>query len=141
MKVVMGHLRAKGIRLIIYLEDILILSLSFSEADNSTAVCYFNSFCEERSISLEAFFLPGKLNVEADEESRAASDSSDWMLCRRSFQAIDNIWATDVDLFSASWNHQHDRFISWRPQPGAWAVNAFSKNWGEFKAYGFPPSL
>jgi hypothetical protein len=61
------------------------------------------------------------------------------MLCRRSFQAIDNIWATDVDLFSASWNHQHDRFISWRPQPGAWAVNAFSKNWGEFKAYAFPP--
>ena len=125
--------------------------------DNSTAVCYINkgggtrsiglsilanllnSFCEERSISLEAFFLPGKLNVEADEESRAASDSSDWMLCRRSFQAIDNIWATDVDLFSASWNHQHDRFISWRPQPGAWAVNAFSKNWGEFKAYAFPP--
>ncbi|KZS22093.1 Uncharacterized protein APZ42_010981 [Daphnia magna] len=125
--------------------------------DNSTAVCYINkgggtrsiglsilanllnSFCEERSISLEAFFLPGKFNVEADEESRAASDSSDWMLCRRSFQAIDNIWATDVDLFSASWNHQHDRFISWRPQPGAWAVNAFSKNWGEFKAYAFPP--
>jgi hypothetical protein len=100
-----------------------------------------NSFCEERSISLEAFFLPGKLNVEADEESRAAFDSRVWMLCRRSSQAIDNMWATDLDLFSASWNHQHDRFISWWPQPGAWAVNAFSKNWGEFKAYGFPPSL
>jgi hypothetical protein len=38
MKVVMGHLRAKGIRLIIYLDDILILSRSFSEALDHCAV-------------------------------------------------------------------------------------------------------
>ena len=63
--------------------------------DNTTAICYINKgggtrssnltmmanqinkWCESKSISLEAVYLPGKLNVIADEESRALGDSSD----------------------------------------------------------------
>ena len=30
-------------------------------------------------------------------------------------------------------------FVSWFPDPGAWAVDAFSFHWREFKPYIFPP--
>jgi hypothetical protein len=36
----------------------------------------------------------------------------------------------DVDLFGSFWNAQLPRYVSWRPQPEAMAVNAFSVNWG-----------
>ncbi|KZR96262.1 Uncharacterized protein APZ42_009500, partial [Daphnia magna] len=63
--------------------------------DNSTAVAYINhgggtrspalteissqltTWCEDRSISLEAVHLAGKLNSIADAESRAGPDSGD----------------------------------------------------------------
>ena len=35
----------------------------------------------------------------------------------------------DTDLFAASSNNQLPRFISWGPQPGAIAANAFSVTW------------
>lgn len=43
------------------------------------------------------------------------------------------------DLFSAAWNAQLDSFISWRPQPGAMAVNGFSVRWKDLQGYLFPP--
>jgi hypothetical protein len=29
--------------------------------------------------------------------------------------------------------------VSWKPQPGAYALNAFTLNWGLWKAFIFPP--
>ena len=125
--------------------------------DNTTAVCYINksggtrspeltaaakllsSFCESRSLTIEAVFLAGKLNVIADRESRASEDASDWMLDPRVFYRIDRIWLVNTDLFSAAWKKQLPSFVSWRRQPGALAVNAFSVNWHDIAGYIFPP--
>lgn len=126
--------------------------------DNSSAVAYINkqggtrscglsliaediiTWCEERAISVSASYLPGSLNSIADEDSRSAhSDSSDWRLFPSIFGLISDVWPVEVDLFARSWNAQLPKFVSWSPQPGSLAVDAFSINWAEFLAYAFPP--
>jgi hypothetical protein len=125
--------------------------------DNSTAVCYINKeggtksaqltaiaklitgFCEQRQLSVQAVHLAGVLNGEADKESRSSSDASDWMLDSQIFASLNEIWPMEVDLFGSFWNAQLPRFVSWRPQPEAMAVNAFSVNWSDFLGYLFPP--
>lgn len=95
--------------------------------DNSTAVYYINkgggtksteltkiakeltSFCEQREISIVATHLAGVLNIEADRESRATSDASDWMLDRAIFRKLQIVWPTEIDLFSSFWNAQMPR--------------------------------
>ena len=125
--------------------------------DNMTAVCYLNkgggtkskrlsnlasqiiAWCEKRSITLQATFLPGRLNSIADAESRSKLDASDWRLDPLMFSRINKMWTTEVDLFASAWNSQLEKFVSWSPQPGAWAVNCFSLNWSGFTGYAFPP--
>ena len=125
--------------------------------DNNTAVCYINKcggtksrnltnvaqtiigWCERENIRLEAVYLPGQLNVVADEESRASSDSSDWRLDRNLFLKIAAIWNVSIDLFASAWNTQLPDFVSWRPQPGASSVDAFALSWRNLKGYAFPP--
>ena len=125
--------------------------------DNTTAIAYINKcggtrssslssiagdiirYCEERKLGVEAFHLAGAKNVVADTESRAAVDAGDWKLDPDLASKIFNVWHCDIDLFSSAWNAQLPAFVSWRPQPGAYAVNAFSLNWGSWRAYLFPP--
>lgn len=125
--------------------------------DNATAVAYINhgggtrsevlsalakalvSWCEEQEIAVEAVLIAGKFNVEADAESRAGPDASDWRLNPSSFGSIFRLWPMNIDLFSSPGNAQLRLFVSWKPQPGAFASNAFTLNWGEWAAYIFPP--
>ena len=44
-----------------------------------------------------------------------------------------------MDLFASYWNTQLERFMSWRPQPEAWGINAFNINWNDLRGYAFPP--
>nr|ACB38666.1 reverse transcriptase [Daphnia pulex] len=125
--------------------------------DNVTAVAYVNhcggtrskeltlvsaeltSWCEARDISIEAVHVAGRLNVIADEESRAGPDSGDWKLDPMVFERIQQLWPSDVDVFASPWNAHLPAFISWFPQPGAMATNAFSVNWKGLSGYIFPP--
>ena len=74
----------------------------FLHIDNTTAVSYINKlggtksrslckisfkivkWCEDRKIELQAFHLPGILNILADKESRKEQEKGDWKLssCR-----------------------------------------------------------
>ena len=125
--------------------------------DNVTALSYINkrggtrsprlnaaaqkivAFCEERQLALTAFYIPGKGNTEADAESRARPDASDYMLNRSLFRKLAGKWHMETDLFASQWNAQLPDFVTWRPEPGAMAVDAFSLNWRELKAFAFPP--
>lgn len=83
-----------------------------------------------------------ELNIEADKESRSDTYSSDWKLDQVVFGKIQDIWHTEIDLFGSLCNAQLPKFVSWRPQPGSPAVNAFSVNWGGIYGilcYAFPP--
>ena len=44
----------------------------------------------------------------------------------------------DIDLFASRLNFQTRRYVSWFPDPGAFAVDAFSLSWKDFKPYIFP---
>lgn len=88
--------------------------------DNLTAVSYINQkggttsrllcqlaitlwgWCTERDIMLTAEHLPGRLNVEADKESRSTKDWWDWMLNPLIFGQIQmEMVPVIVDLFAS----------------------------------------
>ena len=77
-------------------------------------------WCLQQKIQVEAQYLPGVLNIRADRESRVMLDLHDWKL--------------DPLVFSGL-----PHFYSWRPDPQAEAVDAFSQDWSSVKGYAFPP--
>ena len=96
--------------------------------DNTTAIAYINSKggtysralsaldlwerCMERKITIHVEHIPGKVNQEADMESRQALDSSDWKLNSKLFRMLEQEWGPfDVDLFAARHNMQLPRFF------------------------------
>ena len=87
-------------------------------------------WCVRRKITLHAVHIPGKMNVVADWESRHMSDYSDWKLDQGVFRNIQiALGPFSVDLFASFRNAQLERYFSWRPDPSATAVDAFSQSW------------
>ena len=67
-------------------------------------------------------------------------DRSDWMLCPRVFQAINETFGPlEVDLFASRLTYQILRFFSWRPDPLAEAVDAFQQDWSPLRGFANPP--
>ena len=127
-------------------------------SDNSTAVSCLNSvggtkspscnklvqdiwiWCMQNKVWLSASHLPGVLNVEADQQSRQFNERSEWRLREDVFQQISKIWGTpDIDLFASRLHSQLPKYASWKPDPGATHVDAFSFAWTGMLAYLFPP--
>ena len=44
----------------------------------------------------------------------------------------------DVDLFASRVNAQLKSYVSWRPDPDAMDVDAFTLNWSNFRVFCFP---
>ena len=67
-------------------------------------------------------------------------DKSSWMLDRNIFLLINATFGPlNVDLFADRTNNQLDVYMSWFPDPGAVATNAFLHPWMGENAYAFPP--
>lgn len=125
--------------------------------DNTTAVAYVNSlggkkrlcneitktiwlWCKDRDIWLSAAHLPGSLNVKADRQSRLEHDNTEWKLDIHVFRQICDLYdMPTVDMFASRLNHQVATYVSWKPDPGAIAVDALSITWTEHYFYAFPP--
>ena len=128
--------------------------------DNMSAVTYVNKlggtvsqsltaitkdlwlWCLQRDITLIAEHLPGVQNTIADKESRVMKDRTDWMLNPEVFHRIDRLLGPlAVDLFASRLTNQLPRYFSWRPDPEAEAMNAFSQQWDKLggKGYANPP--
>ena len=99
------------------------------------------NFCEFHSIWITIAHIPGVQNVIADYKSRNFSDNVEWSLNPKLFQEICQHFTTpDVDLFASRLNNKVDNYISFMPDPGASAIDAFTITWGNFKFfYAFPP--
>ena len=126
--------------------------------DNITALTYINKYggtvtpelnqitkelwqwCLDKNITLQATHLAGTLNHTADEESCVMKDRSDWMLFPRTFSKINqNVGPLQVDLFASRLTYQLRDYVTWRPDPGAMAVDAFTLDWTKFRGYANPP--
>lgn len=56
------------------------------------------------------------------------------------FRKITDIWGKpSVDLFAFRLNHQVSWYVSWKPDPGAAFIDAFSITWDKQLLYAFPP--
>lgn len=129
------------------------------QTDNSTAVCYINNFggvksidCHaitkeiwlwalDRKIFISAEHLAGSLNVHADKASRVFDENTEWQIDPIIINKLTNIFGKfDIDLFASRLNTHCEKYCSWRPDPKAMFIDAFSRNWNNFaKPYLFPP--
>lgn len=126
--------------------------------DNYTAVRYVNEmggtkspdsntvakeiwmWCIQNNVWITACHLPGELNVEADSESRNFNERIEWTLNTTVFEKICNVYCTpQIDLFATRINAKVERYVSWKPDPGALYIDAFTVNWSTFYFYAFPP--
>ena len=95
----------------------------------------------ERNIWLSSAFIKGTNNKVADFESRNFKREYEWMLSSIVFSQLTSIlqFAPEIDLFASRLNSQLPKYVSWRPEPESFAIDAFSMNWGDIKFYCFPP--
>ena len=98
-------------------------------------------WCIGRQIWISATYIPGSLNFVADFESRHTAKASEWKINKTdldsALQQLEVI--PEVDLFASCINHQFSKYVSYRPDPQAWAVDAFSITWSDLNFYAFPP--
>lgn len=93
-----------------------------------------------RGITLSTQHIQGLHNTEADKLSRLKNMDAEWMLLPHIFQSISQLYYTpDVDLFATRINTQLPAYVSWKPDPCAIHVNAFTMTWSNKNFYAFPP--
>ena len=126
--------------------------------DNTTAVSYINHqgghvsfacnelsreiwmWAEKHNTWVSAAHVPGLKNEKADGESRTFNDETEWSIPSELFrQLCANFGIPTMDMFASRINKKHDRYVSWRPDPHSFAVDAFSIPWGPDLIYCFPP--
>ena len=84
--------------------------------------------------------ISGIQNLQADQESRTVVDHSEWKLKPEIFQCIQRLWGPlEIDLFASRLSYQIPRYASWRPDPGAETVDAFTLDLAQLTGYAFPP--
>ena len=92
----------------------------------------FWMWCITRGIWLSAARLPGKGNTTTDKASRIFHDHTEWKLDSNIYASTRQALETpSIDLFASRLNFQTKRCIVWHPDPGAFAIDAFSVDWGE----------
>ena len=85
--------------------------------------------------------IPGKDNTGADAESRKNRRETEWALNTDIFKSAThmvNVYP-DIDLFASRINHKVKPYLAFMPDQCAFAVNAFSLSWHEYKFYALPP--
>ena len=88
-----------------------------------------------------AMHIPGKDNVVADRESRLDKRDIEWQLNKSVFDKVNRIFGPfEIDLFASRLNNQVANYVSWKCDPGAWAIDALLVDWQSLRQmYAFPP--
>ncbi len=126
-------------------------------SDNTTTVTYLNNmggtkedlndltrqlwlWCLDNKNFIICSHLPGVNNGDADKESRTKHDNMEWELNKNTFNELCERWGTpDIDCFANRLNHKLPYYYSWKPDPGAKAIDAMKEHWGGVFSYIFPP--
>lgn len=126
--------------------------------DNITAIAYINrmggvqyehlnditrqiwQWCEERHIFIFASYIKSKDNVDADRESRRTNIDTEWELSQVAFRKITDTYGfPEIDLFASRLNAKCFLYVSWKRDPDAYNIDAFTLNWTHYFFYCFPP--
>ena len=128
--------------------------------DNTTAVACINNmgtnhsyecnhmtfqlwkWCIDNNVWVSTAYIASSDNVVADKESRRSINPDiEYSLLKSEFTRVTSKldFVPTVDLFANRLNAQLKSYVSFRPDPGAMAVDAFSLDWGNLKFYAFPP--
>ena len=99
------------------------------------------SWCIHRGIWLTLAHIPGKTNIVADRESRQHRRELEWTLSQELYEeGICKLSVKpDIDLFASRFNYRLKPYVSYKPDPGAVAVDSFTIKWSQYVYYAFPP--
>ena len=96
-------------------------------------------YCMTKQIYLTAAHLPGSTNIVADRESRICYREAGWMLNSEYLKTalLELGFEPEIDLFASRLNTQFANYCSYRPDPEALYIDAFSIPWNNQKFYCF----
>lgn len=126
--------------------------------DNTTAVSYINrmggikyihrnsiarkiwKWCEQKQIYLFASYIRSDHNVIADQESRRTHSEIKCEINDIYFEKIrETFGSPEIDLFASRANTKCQRYVSWKGDPDAYKIDAFTFRWSRYFFYAFPP--
>ena len=91
-------------------------------------------------IWITASHVPGVKNTTADLRSHLFYDNKEWSLNEGVAKPLfDQFGKPEIDLFASCLNFKCSKYASYKPDPDAYHVNAFSLCWLNLNAYIFPP--
>ena len=91
------------------------------------------------NMAITAEYLPSVLNTVADRQSRKKTDSSEWLLHPKVFQAVSQLLGSPpIYLFASRLCHQLPQYIAWHPDPCSQGTDAMIQNWNIGLPYAFP---
>lgn len=97
-------------------------------------------WCEEKNIFLYASYIKSRDNTDADRASRYFNEDTEWSLNNDSFQKIvHSLGMPELDLFASRLNRKCKNYVSWKRDPEAYEIDAFTINWENYFFYAFPP--
>ena len=98
-------------------------------------------WCMEHNVWFTAVHIPGAENIDADLQSRVFNTNTEWTLNKPIFAAaISKLGvSSNIDLFASRLNFQIQPYVSFHPDLGAIAINAFHMSWKPYLSYIFPP--
>ena len=101
---------------------------------------YVWEWCIQRDIWLIPTYVCSEDNF-ANAPSRTLYLDGGWMPKKCIFQkTLSPLQFTpEADLFASRLNKQIDKYVSLKPDPEAFEVDAFSMSWTHLKFYAFPP--
>ena len=98
-------------------------------------------WCIQHDVWLTAAHIPGAVNIIVDQESRKISSNLEWALDIKIYKEAVKLcdFTPNIYLFASCLNTKCQHYISYHPDPGAQAVNAFTLSWCGLHFYAFPP--
>ena len=77
--------------------------------------------------------IPSRENINADRESRRTNIHTEWEIAEPIFNKIIEKWGLpEIDLFTSRINAKVKKFCSWKRNPEAFLIDAFTISWKLF---------